>query len=413
MSRLAEEVILWSTREFGFVRLHDSWSTGSSIMPQKKNPDIAELARGKAGRLVGNLTGLLTTLKALPLAYNRDLQEDKEPVFDSVDTLEVLLPAVTGLVATLEFDTARMAELAPQGFSLATDVAEWLVREGVPFRVAHEVAGACVRRCEELGCELDELTDDQLAEISPHLTPGGARRADRRGLGRLPRRPRRHGAGPRRRAARRAGRGRRPGRVTGSPDLRELLAGPVLEVAPRLLGAELRASASVALRLTEVEAYDGANDAGSHAYRGRTPRNAVMFGPPGHLYCYFTYGMHVCCNVVTGAEGAASAVLLRGRRGRRGHRGRRGPGDRRPPTGTWPAGRPGCATPSASTLEHNGADLVAGPVTLRLRAEPVTDVSTGPRVGLEGRPGPALAVLGYRGPDRVDLPPGGAVAAPI
>jgi argininosuccinate lyase len=171
VSRIAEEVILWSTREFGFVRLHDSWSTGSSIMPQKKNPDIAELARGKAGRLVGNLSGLLTTLKALPLAYNRDLQEDKEPVFDSVDTLEVLLPAFTGMVATLAFDTERMADLAPQGFSLATDVAEWLVREGVPFRVAHEVAGACVQRCEELGLELDELTDEQYADISPHLRP--------------------------------------------------------------------------------------------------------------------------------------------------------------------------------------------------------------------------------------------------
>ena len=171
VSRLAEEVILWATKEFGFVTLHDSWSTGSSIMPQKKNPDIAELARGKAGRLVGNLTGLLATLKALPLAYNRDLQEDKEPVFDSVDTLEVLLPAFTGMVATLTFDTDRMAELAPQGFSLATDVAEWLVREGVPFRVAHEVAGACVRRCEERGIELHELSDDDLATISPHLTP--------------------------------------------------------------------------------------------------------------------------------------------------------------------------------------------------------------------------------------------------
>ena len=171
VSRIAEEVILWSTREFGFVTLHDSWSTGSSIMPQKKNPDIAELARGKAGRLIGNLSGLMATLKALPLAYNRDLQEDKEPVFDSVDTLEVLLPAFTGLVATLDFDTARLAELAPQGFSLATDVAEWLVRQGVPFRVAHEIAGACVRRCEELGVELDELTDEQLAEISPALTP--------------------------------------------------------------------------------------------------------------------------------------------------------------------------------------------------------------------------------------------------
>jgi argininosuccinate lyase len=141
-------------------------------MPQKKNPDIAELARGKAGRLVGNLSGLLTTLKALPLAYNRDLQEDKEPVFDSVDTLEVLLPAFTGMVATLGFNTERLAELAPQGFSLATDVAEWLVREGTPFRVAHELAGACVRRCEELGCELHELTDEQLAAISPALTPG-------------------------------------------------------------------------------------------------------------------------------------------------------------------------------------------------------------------------------------------------
>jgi argininosuccinate lyase len=141
-------------------------------MPQKKNPDIAELARGKAGRLIGNLTGLLATLKALPLAYNRDLQEDKEPVFDSVDTLEVLLPALTGMVATLEFDTARMAELAPQGFSLATDVAEWLVREGVAFRVAHELAGACVRRCEELGVTLADLTDEQYAAISPKLTPG-------------------------------------------------------------------------------------------------------------------------------------------------------------------------------------------------------------------------------------------------
>ena len=171
VSRLAEEIILWSTREFDFVKLHDSWSTGSSIMPQKKNPDISELARGKAGRLIGNLSGLLATLKALPLAYNRDLQEDKEPVFDSVDTLEVLLPAFTGQVATLVFNTDRMAELAPQGFSLATDIAEWLVREGTPFRMAHEVAGTCVRVCEENGLELHELTDDQFAEISPALTP--------------------------------------------------------------------------------------------------------------------------------------------------------------------------------------------------------------------------------------------------
>ncbi|RZT62590.1 argininosuccinate lyase [Microcella alkaliphila] len=170
LSRLAEEIILWNTREFGFVTLDDGYSTGSSIMPQKKNPDIAELARGKTGRLIGSLTALLTTLKGLPLAYNRDLQEDKEPVFDAVETLEVLLPAFTGMVATLRFDTARMAELAPQGFSLATDVADWLVRQGVPFREAHEISGALVAHCERAGIDLDEPSDDDYAAIDPRLT---------------------------------------------------------------------------------------------------------------------------------------------------------------------------------------------------------------------------------------------------
>ena len=171
LSRIAEEVILWNTREFGFVTLDDAYSTGSSIMPQKKNPDIAELARGKSGRLIGNLTGLLATLKALPLAYNRDLQEDKEPVFDSVETLEVLLPAFTGMIATLTFHTERMAELAPAGFSLATDVAEWLVKRHVPFRDAHEITGSLVRYAEEHSLELDGVDDAALAAISPHLTP--------------------------------------------------------------------------------------------------------------------------------------------------------------------------------------------------------------------------------------------------
>ena len=172
LSRISEEVILWATKEFSFVTLHDSFSTGSSIMPQKKNPDIAELARGKAGRLIGDLTGLLATLKALPLAYNRDLQEDKEPVFDAIDQLEVLLPAVSGMIATLTFNTDRLAELAPQGFALATDVAEWLVREGVPFRVAHELAGEAVRVCEEKDCELWDLTDEDYLAISPALHAG-------------------------------------------------------------------------------------------------------------------------------------------------------------------------------------------------------------------------------------------------
>ncbi|MFD3812598.1 argininosuccinate lyase [Rhodococcus sp. NPDC058639] len=171
LSRMAEEVILWSTPEFGYITLADAWSTGSSIMPQKKNPDVSELTRGKAGRLIGNLTGLLATLKAQPLAYNRDLQEDKEPVFDSVAQLELLLPAIAGLVSTLTFHTERMAELAPAGFTLATDIAEWMVRQGVPFRVAHEAAGACVRAAETRGVGLEDLTDAELAAVDPALTP--------------------------------------------------------------------------------------------------------------------------------------------------------------------------------------------------------------------------------------------------
>ena len=171
LSRISEEIILWATKEFSFVTLDDAYSTGSSIMPQKKNPDVAELARGKAGRLIGDLTGLLATLKGLPLAYNRDLQEDKEPVFDAADTLELLLPAVSGMIATLVFNTGRMQSLAPQGFALATDIAEWLVRQGVPFREAHELSGAAVKLAEGRGVELEDLTDEDYAGISEHLTP--------------------------------------------------------------------------------------------------------------------------------------------------------------------------------------------------------------------------------------------------
>ena len=172
LSRLSEDVIIWCTAEFGFATLDDAWSTGSSIMPQKKNPDVAELARGKAGRLIGNLTGLLATLKGLPLAYNRDLQEDKEPIFDGIDQLHILIPAVAGMVGTLTFHEERMAEVAPRGFSLATDVADYLVRSSVPFAVAHEVAGETVRYCEERGITLQDLAADDLARISEHLDEG-------------------------------------------------------------------------------------------------------------------------------------------------------------------------------------------------------------------------------------------------
>jgi argininosuccinate lyase len=171
LSRFAEEIIVWATAEFNYIKLDDAYSTGSSIMPQKKNPDVAELARGKAGRMIGDLAGLLATLKGLPLAYNRDLQEDKEPVFDMVDTLSLLLPAFTGMVQTMTFNLDRIESLAPAGFSLATDVAEWLVKQHVPFRDAHEITGKLVSFCEQNSLDLHEVTDADLAKISKHLNP--------------------------------------------------------------------------------------------------------------------------------------------------------------------------------------------------------------------------------------------------
>ncbi|HEY1175375.1 MAG TPA: argininosuccinate lyase [Phytomonospora sp.] len=169
LSRLAEEIILWTTTEFGWVELDDAFATGSSIMPQKKNSDIAELARGKSGRLIGNLTGLLATLKALPFSYNRDLQEDKEPVFDSLDNLTLVLPAMTGMVATMTVHADVMAAATPLGFSLATEIADWLVRKGVPFRDAHEITGAVVQYCGKEGVDLHEVPDEALTAISPLL----------------------------------------------------------------------------------------------------------------------------------------------------------------------------------------------------------------------------------------------------
>nr|AGC72529.1 argininosuccinate lyase [uncultured bacterium A1Q1_fos_862] len=157
LSRMGEEVVLWSTEEFGFARLDDAYATGSSMLPQKKNPDIAELARGKAGRIIGDLTGFLATMKSLPLAYNRDLQEDKEPLFDALDTVRLGLGAMAGLYRTVVFDTDRMRSTADSPFAAATDLAEHLVRRGVPFREAHAVVGALVRRSLDDGVPLIDL----------------------------------------------------------------------------------------------------------------------------------------------------------------------------------------------------------------------------------------------------------------
>ncbi|MFD1880600.1 argininosuccinate lyase [Paracoccus pacificus] len=171
LSRLSEEICIWASRQFAWARLDDAYSTGSSIMPQKKNPDIAELTRGMSGTMIGNLAGMLATLKAMPLAYNRDLVEDKRNLFETLDLLELILPAFAGMVATLRFDTERMAMDAPRGFTLATEVADWLVRQGIPFSHAHEISGATVRYCEERGIELDGLTADDLPKIDDALKP--------------------------------------------------------------------------------------------------------------------------------------------------------------------------------------------------------------------------------------------------
>ena len=171
LSRLGEEVVLWNTTEFGWVTLDDAFSTGSSIMPQKKNPDIAELARGKAGRLIGHVAGSLAMLKGLPLTYDRDMQEAQEPCFDAVETLLLVLPAMAGMIATMTVHADVLERAAPLGFALATDVAEKLVRDGVPFREAHEAVGHLVVWCTANGRDLDEATDAELAAVSPHLTP--------------------------------------------------------------------------------------------------------------------------------------------------------------------------------------------------------------------------------------------------
>jgi 3-methyladenine DNA glycosylase Mpg len=349
LSRLGEEIVLWSSQEFGWVEIDDAYATGSSIMPQKKNPDVAELARGKAGRLIGGLTGLLTTLKGLPLTYNRDLQEDKEPVFDAVDTLLLVLPAMAGLIATLRINTRAAAPRAPPSGSPSppTWPSTWCKR-GVPFREAHEIVGHLVVWCQVHDCDgrgERRRPGQGLAAPDPGRPPG----ADRRRRAGRPQGLRRHRPRTGRRAARRAaatvdGHAAWAGRRAG-PDT--LLVPGVLRPAGarrwrRLLGCVLEhetADGLVAVELTEVEAYAGSIDPASHAYRGKTGRNAVMFGPPGHAYVYFTYGMHFCVNCWSAARSwrAVAAASIRLAR-----------------PATWPAAPRGCARRWRSTVPRTG-----------------------------------------------------------
>ncbi|WP_188850519.1 argininosuccinate lyase [Aureimonas glaciei] len=170
LSRLAEEIFLWSSKQFRWVVLDDGYATGSSIMPQKKNADIAELTRGRASRLIAVQNGMLVALKGLPFAYNRDLSEDKWAAFEAIDTLALVLPAMSGMIATMAVDRDRLKAQSTEGFTLATEVADWLSRQGVPFSEAHEVTGALVRFCEERGIELAELSPEDLASVDPRLT---------------------------------------------------------------------------------------------------------------------------------------------------------------------------------------------------------------------------------------------------
>ena len=389
LSRLAEEVVIWTTAEFGFARLDDAYSTGSSIMPQKKNPDIAELTRGKSGRLIGNLTGLLATLKGLPLAYNRDLQEDKEPVFDSVDTLLVVLPAVTGMVATLTFDTARLAALAPQGFSLATDVAEWLVREGVPVprgprgrrRVRTPVRGARLRpaRPHRRPARRDLAPPDAAGARGPH----------RRGLGRLAHRPRRYGARAGARAARRAAVARvRELPVPPSADLPRPARAARCSTSRRGCSARSLRHGDVACRITEVEAYDGAGRPrlARLPRADRAQRGDVRAARPPLRLLHLRHAL-VLPTSSAGRRGRASAVLLRAGEIVDGLDVARvapydGPGRPRPGPRAGPAvpGARRSARPERPRPHRRAAHPDPG------RASPPRDVRTGPRVGLRRPP---------------------------
>ena len=325
LSRIGEEIVLFSSEEFGFVRLDDAWATGSSMLPQKKNPDVAELARGKAGRLVGHLAGFLTTLKGLPLAYNRDLQEDKEPLFDALDQVVLALAGLEGLIGTAVFDLDRMQAAADGPGLVAVDLAEWLVGAGMPFRDAHGlVATSCASRW-RAAC--------RSASSSRPIPPSAQRRssswtrAPRSGAAR-----RRAGPDPtpspssssafgtaspttpsgwpsgrndRRRPRPVAFRARRPKR------LRRSFLGRDPCWSHRSCWASSCSEAQLVARIVEVEAYRGADDAASHAFRGKDETERDDVRPAWAPYVYFTYGMHYCANVVCWPEGEAGAVLLR------------------------------------------------------------------------------------------------------
>ena len=320
LSRLGAEVVLWSSDEFSFCEVGEDFSSGSSIMPQKKNPDAAELLRAKAPRVYSSFLTLAGVMHGLPLAYSKDLQEDKEALFDAVDNLELCLEAAERMLEGLSFDRERLAEAAGDEFPAATDVADLLVRKGMPFREAHGVVGGLVRDALERGKALSELSPDDLRRHSELLDDSyyevlaSDSLAREQGLGGRDR------VGPGCRAAR-----GRPGRPSPSWRRRTIrdrdrgAAGPPLdvgffdrsvhEVARDLVGCSLSFD-GVGGVIVETESYER-DDPACHAFAGLTARTAPLFGPPGRAYVYRSYGIHACLNFVCEPEGAAAAVLIR------------------------------------------------------------------------------------------------------
>ena len=316
LSRLGAEIVLWSSEEFGFCEVADAWASGSSIMPQKKNPDAAELLRAKAPRIAGHHAALQGTFHALPLTYNKDMQEDKEHLFDAVDTLELCLAAANGMLGSITFDRERMAAAAADEFPAATDIADLLVRRGLPFRQAHGIVASLVRQAVGTGRTLSELSADEVRAALATARRGVLRGARRRRVARiqgLPRRDQRR-PGPRAAGARPRGAGVSAGPgVQQPPDMARLLRSfydrPVLEVARDLIGCELQHGGCAGV-IVETEAYHHTEPA-CHAYVGLTARTSTLFGPPGIAYVYRSYGIHALLNAVCEAEDVGAAVLIR------------------------------------------------------------------------------------------------------
>ena len=319
LSRLGAEVVLWSTDEFSFCEVGEDFSSGSSIMPQKKNPDAAELLRAKAPRIYSSFLTLAGVMHGLPLAYSKDLQEDKEALFDAVDNLELCLEAAERMLEGLSFDRERLAEAARDEFPAATDVADLLVRKGMPFREAHGVVGGLVRDALEQGKALSELTRDDLRRHSELLddsyyevlasaswleikgSAGGT--ASARVAEQL------EAARATLAELERAGRRDRDGERAGAPLDVGFFDRSVHEVARDLVGCSLSFD-GVGGVIVETESYER-DDPACHAFVGLTARTAPLFGPPGGRYVYRSYGIHACLNFVCEPEGAAAAVLIR------------------------------------------------------------------------------------------------------